>query len=128
MELPLSRCLELHLSGCEIRDGALLDLHHGILLDEQIELLDRLIDLCPNLVGVTYEDLSSASEQFARRYHLSYPVLRDVSGSFVRSYGTTGVPETFVINRKGQIQALQRFPVTTQWLNETLPRIWAEKS
>ena len=40
----------------------------------------------------------------------------------------TGVPETFVINRKGQIQALQRFPVTTQWLNETLPRIWAEKS
>ena len=80
------------------------------------------------LVGVTYEDLSSASQQFAKRYHLDYPVLRDVTGSFVRSFGTTGVPETFVINRKGQIQALQRFPVTTQWLNQTLPRIWAEKS
>jgi cytochrome c biogenesis protein CcmG, thiol:disulfide interchange protein DsbE len=80
------------------------------------------------LVGVTYEDLSSASEQFARRYHLAYPVLRDVTGDFVRSFGTTGVPETFVINRKGQIQALQRFPVTTQWLNETLPRILAEKA
>jgi cytochrome c biogenesis protein CcmG, thiol:disulfide interchange protein DsbE len=80
------------------------------------------------LVGVTYEDLSSASQQFARRYHITYPVLRDVSGSFVRSFGTTGVPETFVINRKGQIQALQRFPVTTQWLNETLPRILAQKS
>jgi cytochrome c biogenesis protein CcmG, thiol:disulfide interchange protein DsbE len=80
------------------------------------------------LVGVTYEDLSSASQQFAKRYHLDYPVLRDVTGSFVRSFGTTGVPETFVINRKGQIQALQRFPVTTQWLNETLPRILKEKS
>jgi cytochrome c biogenesis protein CcmG/thiol:disulfide interchange protein DsbE len=80
------------------------------------------------LVGVTYEDLSTASEQFAKRYHISYPVLRDVTGSFVRSFGTTGVPETFVINRKGQIQALQRFPVTTQWLDETLPRILAEKS
>jgi cytochrome c biogenesis protein CcmG/thiol:disulfide interchange protein DsbE len=80
------------------------------------------------LVGVTYEDLSSASEQFAKRYHITYPVLRDVTGSFVRSFGTTGVPETFVINRKGKIQALQRFPVTTQWLDETLPRILAEKS
>jgi cytochrome c biogenesis protein CcmG/thiol:disulfide interchange protein DsbE len=80
------------------------------------------------LVGVTYEDLSSASQQFARRYHITYPVLRDVSGSFVRSFGTTGVPETFVINRKGQIQALQRFPVTTQWLNETLPHILAGKA
>jgi cytochrome c biogenesis protein CcmG, thiol:disulfide interchange protein DsbE len=80
------------------------------------------------LVGVTYEDLSTASEQFAHRYHITYPVVRDVTGSFVRSFGTTGVPETFVINRKGQIQALQRFPVTTQWLNQTLPRILAEKS
>ena len=67
-------------------------------------------------------------EKFAQRYHITYPVLRDVTGNFVRSFGTTGVPETFVINRKGQIQALQRFPVTTQWLNATLPRIWAEKS
>ncbi|HYZ80598.1 MAG TPA: TlpA disulfide reductase family protein [Solirubrobacteraceae bacterium] len=80
------------------------------------------------LIGVTYEDLSSASEKFARRYHITYPVLRDVSGSFVRSFGTTGVPETFVINRQGRIQALQRFPVTTRWLNETLPHILAEKS
>jgi len=80
------------------------------------------------LVGVTYKDLSSATEQFDRQYHLTYPVLRDVSGSFVSSFGATGVPETFVINRKGQIQALQRFPITAKWLNETLPRILEEKS
>jgi cytochrome c biogenesis protein CcmG/thiol:disulfide interchange protein DsbE len=80
------------------------------------------------LVGVTYKDLSSASQQFDSRYHLTYPVLRDVLGNFVQSFGTTGVPETFVINRKGQIQALQRFPVTAQWLNQTLPPILAEKS
>ncbi len=80
------------------------------------------------LVGVTYLDNSSASEQFARQYHISYPVLRDVSGDFVRSYGTTGVPETFVINRQGRIQALQRFPVTNQWLSQTLPHILSERS
>ncbi|MGH2893245.1 MAG: TlpA family protein disulfide reductase [Solirubrobacteraceae bacterium] len=80
------------------------------------------------LVGVTYEDDPLASEQFAQRYHITYPVLRDISGSFVRSFGTTGVPETFVINRQGRIQALQRFPVTSQWLSRTLPHILAERS
>jgi cytochrome c biogenesis protein CcmG/thiol:disulfide interchange protein DsbE len=80
------------------------------------------------LVGVTYEDDPLSSEQFAKRYHITYPVLRDVSGSFVRSFGTTGVPETFVINRAGRIQALQRFPVNQQWLNQTLPHILAERS
>lgn len=80
------------------------------------------------LVGVTYLDNPSASEQFARRYHITYPVLRDVSGNFVRSFGTTGVPETFVIDRQGRIQALQRFPVTHEWLSQTLPHILAERS
>ncbi len=80
------------------------------------------------MVGVTYLDNSSASEQFARRYHITYPVLRDVSGSFVHSFGTTGVPETFVINRAGRIQALQRFPVTKRWLKRTLPPILAQRS
>ncbi len=56
--LPLRHCQEIHLSGCEITDDQFHDLHHGILLDEQLELLDRLIDRCPNLVGVTYEDPS----------------------------------------------------------------------
>jgi cytochrome c biogenesis protein CcmG/thiol:disulfide interchange protein DsbE len=80
------------------------------------------------MLGVTYLDNSGASEQFARRYHITYPVIRDVSGDFVRSFGTTGVPETFVINRQGRIQALQRFPVTSEWLSKTLPRILAERS
>ena len=80
------------------------------------------------ILGVTYQDNSSASEQFARTYHITYPVLRDAGGGFVRSFGTTGVPETFVINRGGRIQALQRQPVTQQWLDQTLPRILKERS
>jgi cytochrome c biogenesis protein CcmG, thiol:disulfide interchange protein DsbE len=75
------------------------------------------------LLGVTYLDNSSASEQFDQHYHITYPVVRDVSGNFVRSLGATGVPETFVINRAGRIQALQREPVTQQWFNQTLPSI-----
>ena len=54
--LPLGRCRELHLSGCQIVKGKFRDLHHGVLLDEQLELTEYLLPRCPNLLGVTYED------------------------------------------------------------------------
>jgi uncharacterized protein (UPF0276 family) len=54
--LPLDRCFEIHLSGCAIVDGRFLDAHHGVLLDEQLDLLRRLAPRCPHLRAVTYED------------------------------------------------------------------------
>jgi cytochrome c biogenesis protein CcmG, thiol:disulfide interchange protein DsbE len=72
------------------------------------------------VLGVNYLDNSSDSAQFVRAHHISYPVLRDVNGDFVRAFGTTGVPETFVIDRSGRIVAARRFQVTTNWLQSTL--------
>ena len=80
------------------------------------------------ILGVTYLDNTSASEQFVRQEHITYPVLRDVSGNFVRSFGTTGVPETFVINRAGRIQALRRYQLNKHMAETDLPRILAERS
>jgi cytochrome c biogenesis protein CcmG/thiol:disulfide interchange protein DsbE len=81
------------------------------------------------IVGVTYLDNSTASEQFVRQEHITYPVLRDVSGNFVRSFGTAGVPETFIINRQGKIQALRRYQlVGSGWLNSELAKILPVKS
>jgi cytochrome c biogenesis protein CcmG/thiol:disulfide interchange protein DsbE len=81
------------------------------------------------IVGVTYLDNSTASEQFVRQEHITYPVLRDISGDFVRSFGTTGVPETFIINRQGKIQALRRYQlVGSSWLDGTLSKILPERS
>jgi cytochrome c biogenesis protein CcmG/thiol:disulfide interchange protein DsbE len=80
------------------------------------------------VLGVTYLDDSSDAERFVHEYHLSYPVIRDVKSKLVPSLGTTGVPETFVIDRRGRIAALQRFPVDAAWLAKTLPPILAERS
>jgi cytochrome c biogenesis protein CcmG/thiol:disulfide interchange protein DsbE len=88
----------------------------------------KLLGHDATIVGVTYLDNSVSSEQFVRQEHITYPVLRDVSGNFVRSFGTTGVPETFVINRQGRIQALRRYQLNNTWLSQTLPRILAERS
>jgi cytochrome c biogenesis protein CcmG/thiol:disulfide interchange protein DsbE len=78
------------------------------------------------ILGVTYLDNSSDSEAFVRQQGITYPVVRDVSGDFVRSYGTTGVPETFVIGRDGRIAAIRRFQLAGSWLRTTLPKLLAE--
>jgi hypothetical protein len=46
----------------------------------------------------------------------------------VQAYGITGVPESFVINRQGRIQALLAYQVSRQWIDQTLPRILAERA
>lgn len=80
------------------------------------------------ILGVTYLDNSSDSEQFVRQEHISYPVLRDVSGSFVRSFGARGVPETYVIDRQGRVAAVRRYQLDGTWLAQTLPPILAGSS
>ncbi|HET8979758.1 MAG TPA: TlpA disulfide reductase family protein [Solirubrobacteraceae bacterium] len=80
------------------------------------------------LLGVTYLDNPISSEQFARQYHITYPVLTDADGNFVRAFGTTGVPENFVINRQGRIQALQRGPVNRQWFAQAVDPLLAHTS
>jgi cytochrome c biogenesis protein CcmG/thiol:disulfide interchange protein DsbE len=80
------------------------------------------------ILGVTYLDNSGDSESFVHQHGITYPVVRDVNGNFVRSFGTTGVPETFVIDRHGRVVALRRFQVDGKWLDQTLARVLAEPS
>ena len=88
----------------------------------------KLVRSNATILGVTYLDNSRDSERFVRQWHLTYPVIRDISGNFVKSFGTTGVPETFVINRAGRIQAVRRYQLDSKWLQTTLPAILARPS
>src|SRR5689334_21637540 len=80
------------------------------------------------ILGVTYQDNSSDSESFVHQQHITYPVVRDVNGSFARAFGVSGVPDTFVLNRHGKIVALNRSQLDATWLQKTLPKILAERS
>ena len=80
------------------------------------------------ILGVTYLDNSNDSEQFVRAEHITYPVVRDVNGAFVRAFGTTGVPETFVIDRSGHVAALRRYQVNIQWLDQTLRPLLTQRA
>jgi cytochrome c biogenesis protein CcmG/thiol:disulfide interchange protein DsbE len=78
------------------------------------------------ILGVTYLDNTNDSEAFVRRQHVTYPVVRDVNGTFLRSWGVDGVPETFVINRQGKVVALRRYQLAGNWLQQTVARVLQE--
>jgi cytochrome c biogenesis protein CcmG, thiol:disulfide interchange protein DsbE len=80
------------------------------------------------IVGVTYEDDSGASAAFVRQVHITYPVLRDVDGNLVRSWGVNGVPETFVLNRRGQVVALRRYQLAGSWLEQSVAPLLGQPS
>ncbi len=75
------------------------------------------------VLGVTYLDNSNDSQAFVHQQRINYPVIRDVDGKLVRSFGSTGVPETFVIDRQGHVAAIRRFQLDNTWLAQTLPKI-----
>jgi cytochrome c biogenesis protein CcmG, thiol:disulfide interchange protein DsbE len=72
------------------------------------------------VLGVTYLDASPDSQSFVRRYHLTYPNLRDNSGTFARSYGTDQLPESFIINRQGRIVAISRGEIEAPFLKKAI--------
>lgn len=74
------------------------------------------------VIGITYQDNASDDVQFMRRYHLNYPVLRDVGGQLAKALEVTGVPETFLINRRGQIEAMNPYQLTSKWVDTTLAK------
>jgi cytochrome c biogenesis protein CcmG/thiol:disulfide interchange protein DsbE len=72
------------------------------------------------VLGVTYLDASPDSQSFVSRYHLSYPNLRDNSGTFARSYGTDQLPESFILDRHGRIVAISRGEINQRFLDNAL--------
>ena len=72
------------------------------------------------VLGVTYLDASPDSQAFVRRYHLTYANLRDNSGTFAHSYGTDQLPESFVIDRQGDIAAISRGEIGQPFLNRAI--------
>jgi cytochrome c biogenesis protein CcmG/thiol:disulfide interchange protein DsbE len=72
------------------------------------------------VLGVTYEDTTPDSRQFLRHNHLTYPNLRDNSGTFAHSYGTDQLPESFILNRQGRIVAVSRGEIDKSFLERAI--------
>lgn len=72
------------------------------------------------VLGVTYLDVTPDSLSFVKRYHLTYPNLRDTTGEFTHSYGTDQLPESFIVDRDGQVVAISRGEIDETFLNRAV--------
>ena len=54
------------------------------------------------VVGVDSKDFSGDARDFAHRYGLTYPLVRDGDGSLWDPYGVSFLPSTVVIDRSGK--------------------------
>jgi cytochrome c biogenesis protein CcmG/thiol:disulfide interchange protein DsbE len=55
------------------------------------------------VLGVDYSDASSDARRFVRRAGLTFPIVRDHDGMLGDRYNLSGVPETFVVDRRGRL-------------------------
>jgi cytochrome c biogenesis protein CcmG/thiol:disulfide interchange protein DsbE len=81
------------------------------------------------VLGIDSRDLTDDGRGFVRRYGLSYPQLRDGDGAAAHEYGTTGVPENFLIDPAGRVRWLLRGPVDEEYLrDQVMPYLPQAKS
>lgn len=69
------------------------------------------------VLGIDSRDLSGDGRAFVRRFGLTYPQLRDGNGDAAHEFGTTGVPETFLVDPRGKVRLLAVGPVSEEYLD-----------
>ena len=74
-------------------------------------------------LGVTYKDAKGASLAFIDEFGITYANGIDESGRMSRVYGVVAVPETFIIDREGNIAAVYIGEVQSDELVAQLERL-----
>jgi cytochrome c biogenesis protein CcmG/thiol:disulfide interchange protein DsbE len=72
------------------------------------------------VLGATYNDVADQSAAFEREFKVTYPSLRDVGTDLAHGFGTRALPETFVLDRAGQVVAISRGQVTQKWVDNAV--------
>jgi cytochrome c biogenesis protein CcmG, thiol:disulfide interchange protein DsbE len=69
------------------------------------------------ILGIDTNDLSDDALDFVHRYGITYPQLRDGDGDFAQDeLGTTGVPESFLVDPQGRLVLHSLGPVNERYL------------
>lgn len=80
------------------------------------------------VLGIDVLDVAGDARSFVRKYNLTYPILRDGSGSSQTAYGILAYPESFVIGRDGRIAAARRGVVDDQFMRQSVLPLLDKKS
>ena len=78
----------------------------------------RLRNRGGTVLGVDMLDVTDDAQDFIAEYKLTYPSMKDKDGHGIETFGVVQYPETFVLDRKGRIAAVQRGPVDDRFMRE----------
>lgn len=77
-------------------------------------------DVC--VLGINVQDNSSDALAFLREHDVRYPQLRSVGDERSAAFGSTGVPENFLVDPRGRLALIRRGPVDDEFLaREVVP-------
>jgi cytochrome c biogenesis protein CcmG/thiol:disulfide interchange protein DsbE len=74
------------------------------------------------VLGATYQDVSDKSAEFERKHGITYPSVRDMETTLAQKYGTSKLPETFVLDRQGRIVAISRGQISQKFLDQAIEK------
>lgn len=73
-----------------------------------LERLSRSFAGRARIVGVDYEDGAKQARGFVRRHGWTFPILVDPNGTAGERYRLIGLPETFILDRRGRVAQVLR--------------------
>lgn len=80
------------------------------------------------VLGINVQDNESDALTFLGDHPTSFPQLRSVGDERSKAFGSTGVPENFLVDPRGRLALIQRGPVDDRYLAEwVIPLIEGEK-
>ncbi len=77
-------------------------------------------------VGVAYADVEPKSIAFMEEFNVTFPNAPDLGTLISRDYEITAVPETFIIDRNGDIAFVQPGPINISTLDAIITQLLAK--
>jgi cytochrome c biogenesis protein CcmG/thiol:disulfide interchange protein DsbE len=75
------------------------------------------------VLGINVQDNSEDALAFLDEFRTTYPQLRSVGAERSEAFGSTGVPENFLVNPRGRLALIWRGPVDDRVLRENVDPI-----
>jgi cytochrome c biogenesis protein CcmG/thiol:disulfide interchange protein DsbE len=76
-------------------------------------------------LGVAYTDTERSAKAFLQKYGITYPTGLDIQTRISTKYRITGIPETFIVNRAGNVVEFVPAPLDEARLSSMLDRALA---
>jgi cytochrome c biogenesis protein CcmG/thiol:disulfide interchange protein DsbE len=72
------------------------------------------------VLGINVQDNSEDALAFLEEFHTTYPQLRSIGNERSEAFGSTGVPENFLVDPRGRLALIWRGPVDDGFLRKNV--------